>query len=567
MCGHAPICMIQKHFRLETVLENRFDAPTVEYLGDILYTVFIGAGTLSRHTINPTDDKEVIDAKTLIADYISGTMFLGNGISDFDPQAETQISKLAPVTTAYSSGAAGMAGNAYLRIVADDGSCLISQTTCTSQGYWTGAMDIYSKEGTRLGTLAAPLYAGLPLVDSVSITNLITDAYTEDGKLDPNGTYRYFRVNAIGGPRLNYIITSTNISSLFIEWVNGLPDYTPQPGPAGDDPYSKGGTSGKGGGTGTFSRTGDLIQIPKLPTLSAVDAGFITLFNPSIGELRSLAAYMWSDAFSIETFKKIFADPMDCILGMSIVPVNVPNGSSKEVKVGNIGTGVSMTTAATQYVSVDCGTLNVEEYWGAYLDYDPYTKAEIYLPYIGTHPVAIDDVMGKSVRVVYHIDILSGACIAFIQCGGTVIYSFAGQCASSIPITGNDWTNVINGVLQIAGSIGTMVATGGISSPMSIANIASTAINSAKPQVEKSGSLGGTGGMLGVQTPYLIITWPRQAVPYRQNAFKGYPSNITSTLGVLSGFTVVDSIHLENVPATGEELDEIINLLREGVIL
>ena len=344
-------------------------------------------------------------------------------------------------------------------------------------------------------------------------------------------------------------------------------EVEPSPDGPSEDPYNKGGSTSGGGGTGTFSRTGDNISIPNLPTLSAVDAGFITLFNPSISELRSLAAYMWSDAFSIETFKKIFADPMDCILGMSIVPVNVPNGSSKEVKVGNIGTGVSMTTAATQYVSVDCGTLNVEEYWGAYLDYDPYTKAEIYLPYIGTHPVAIDDVMGKSVHVVYHIDILSGACIAFIQCGGTVIYSFAGQCASSIPITGNDWTNVINGVLQIAGSIGTMIATGGMSAPMNIASMASTAINSAKPQVEKSGALGGTGGMLGVQTPYLIITWPRQAVPYKQNFFKGYPSNITASLGSLSGFTVVDSIHLENVPATGEELDEIINLLREGVIL
>lgn len=364
-------------------------------------------------------------------------------------------------------------------------------------------------------------------------------------------------------PRAYYIAYNASNSE---KWKTSLTDYVP---PEEDtDPYANGGgASGRGGGTGTFSRTGDLIGIPNLPTLSAVDAGFITIFNPSIAELRALASYMWSDAFSIETFKKIFADPMDCILGMSIVPVNVPNGSSKEVKVGNVGTGVSMTTAASQYVSVDCGTLNVEEYWGAYLDYDPYTKAEIYLPYIGTHPVAIDDVMGKSVHVVYHIDILSGACIAFIQCGGTVIYSFEGQCASSIPITGNDWTNVINGVLQIAGSIGTMVATGGLSAPMNIANVASTAVNSAKPQVEKSGSLGGTGGMLGVQTPYLIITWPRQAVPSRQNAFKGYPSNITEVLGNLSGFTVVDSIHLEYIPATGDELDEIYNLLREGVIL
>lgn len=334
-----------------------------------------------------------------------------------------------------------------------------------------------------------------------------------------------------------------------------------------NDPYNQGGESSSGGGTGNFDGTSDNIGIPSLPTLSAVDTGFITLFNPSISQLQTLSNYMWSDAFDLDTFKKLFADPMSTILGLSIVPVNVPNGATTEVKVGNISTGVQMTKASTQYVEIDCGTLNVNEYWGAYLDYDPYTKAEIYLPYIGTHPLAVDDIMNKPVHVVYHVDILSGACVAYVQCGGSVLYSFIGQCTSSIPVTGNDWTNVINGVLSIAGSIGTMVATGGISAPSSIANIASTAVNSMKPNVEKSGALSGTGGMLGVQTPYLILTRPKQAIPRQQNKYLGYPSFINSNLGELSGYTEVESIHIENIQATSDELDEIERLLKSGVIL
>ena len=332
------------------------------------------------------------------------------------------------------------------------------------------------------------------------------------------------------------------------------------------DPYDPGGGSGTGGGTGSFDGTGDDIDIPGLPTLSATDTGFITLFNPSTGQLQALANYMWSSGFDLDTFKKLFADPMDCILGLSIVPVAVPNGGSKAVSVGNISTGVSMTVAASQYVEVDCGTLNVNEYWGAYLDYDPYTKAEIYLPYIGTHPVAVDDIMGKAVRVVYHIDILSGACTAFVKCGGSVLYEFIGQCSSSIPITGNDWTNVINGVLTVAGAIGSMVATGGASAPMAAGVIAATATNSMKPNVEKSGSMSGTGGMLAVQTPYLILTRPRQALPSGQNSFMGYPSFITESLGSLSGYTEIESVHLEGINATEQELSEIESLLKSGVI-
>lgn len=332
------------------------------------------------------------------------------------------------------------------------------------------------------------------------------------------------------------------------------------------DPYFPGGSTEPGGGTGSFDDKGELIGIPGLPTLSAVSAGFITLFNPTIPQLKNLASYMWSDLFDVNGWKKIFADPMNAILGLSIVPVAVPSPNTQEVKVGNIPTGVQMSVAESQYVEVDCGTLNVEEFWGSYLDYAPYTKAEIYLPYCGIHPISVDDIMGKTVRVVYHVDILSGACCAFVECGGTVLYSFVGQCSSSIPITGDNWTNVINGAISVAGSIGTMISSGGASAPMAIGQIASTAVNTMKPSIEKSGSMGGTGGMLGVQKPYLILSRPRQALPSKQNTFSGYPSFITEKLGDLSGYTEIDSIHLENVPATESELSEIESLLKGGVI-
>lgn len=334
------------------------------------------------------------------------------------------------------------------------------------------------------------------------------------------------------------------------------------------DPYNNGATTSKQGGSGDFDSTTEAVSIPDLPTLSATDTGFITLFNPTSSELKNLANYMWSNPlFDLTAWKKIFADPMDAVLGLSIVPVAVPDAGSGTVTVGNISTGITMNKAGEQYVIVDCGTLNVNEYWGAYLDYSPYTKIEIYLPYIGTHPLDIDDVMGKAVHVVYHVDILSGACTAYVQCGESVLYSFIGQCSSSIPITGNDWTNVINGSISIAASIGTMVATGGASAPFAATEIASTATNSLKPTVEKSGAMGGTGGLLGIQTPYLILTRPRQALPENQNRYTGYPSFITSTLSSLSGYTEVESCHLQGITATEQEINEIENLLKKGVII
>ncbi len=343
-------------------------------------------------------------------------------------------------------------------------------------------------------------------------------------------------------------------------------DIVPDP-PLITDPYEPGGISGGGGGSGTFDNTSVPIDFPPLPTLSATDAGFITLFNPSKSELIALADYMWNNPlFDLDTWKKIVADPMDAILGLAIVPVAVTPGTSKTLKIGNIATSVSMVEASRQYEEVDCGTLNVEECWGAYLDYDPYTKAELYLPYIGTHAISADDIMGKPVHIKYHVDILTGACCAYVKCGDSVLYTFSGQCSTSVPIASTDLTNVVNGVLGAAKAVGSMVATGGASAPSQIPGLVSTATNALKPNIEKSGSLAGTSGMLGAQIPYLILTRPQQALPYRQNKFIGYPSFVTANLGTLTGYTEVESIHLENVPATKAEIAEIETLLGNGVI-
>lgn len=365
----------------------------------------------------------------------------------------------------------------------------------------------------------------------------------------------------------SYILRATSRTGIpapyadVMAFWNGVTPY------GGGDPYTQGGESDVGGGSGNFDGTSVDVDFASLPTISAVDTGFITLYNPSRIQLQALASYMWSGLFDLDTFKKLFADPMQAILGLSIVPGPVPSGEAQHVKIGNIDSGVNMTKAAAQYIDIDCGTLNVEEFWGAYLDYEPYTKAEIFLPFIGVHQIAVDDIMNKSIHIMYHIDLLSGGCACEIKCGGSVLYTFVGSCAVSIPVTGSDWTNLINGVLSAASAIGTMVATGGATAPAAAGEIASAAVNSLKPSIEKSGSIAGAGGMLAGKVPVLILTRPRQALPGNQNKFTGYPAFITRSLGDLSGYTEVHSIRLSGIDGTESEIDEIEELLKGGVIL
>lgn len=371
-----------------------------------------------------------------------------------------------------------------------------------------------------------------------------------------------------GGGKIGTYDTSTYTQAQQIQMFKDLLNLAPGPDPYGD-PYTEGGGSTSvGGGTGNFDSSSEAVPVPSLPTLSASEAGFITLFNPSVTNLSDLSRYMWvNPLFDMANWKKIFADPMDAILGLSIVPVTVPTSGSANVNIGNITTSIVMPLVSSQYVTVDCGSIQVNEFWGGYLDYAPYTKLEIYLPYCGIHPLNIDDIMGKTIQVVYHIDILSGGCCAFIKSGDAILYSFAGQCCANIPITNENWTRLINGVLSSAIAIGSMMASDGATAPHAAPQLASAVTNDLKPTVERSGAMSGTTGILAYQKPYLIFTRPRQAVPANQNKFLGYPSYITATISDLRGFTEFESVHLDHIGCTDAELTELENLLKAGVIL
>ena len=338
------------------------------------------------------------------------------------------------------------------------------------------------------------------------------------------------------------------------------------------DPYQEGDGSGEAGGDGEDDEE-DEIPFTDAPVSGIAYSGFLTIFTPNLSQLQSLANYMWSDFFDVDTWKKLFANPMDAILGLHIIPCSPGYSGNKEVKVGGKGTGVSMDYTTIRYHEVSMGTCEVPKKWGAYLDYNPYTKVSIFLPYIGFRDLDTDDVMGKTLALQYIVDILTGACVAELRCGTdegykNVLYSWEGNCANPVPITSNSWSSAIGSAVSIAAAIATTALTHGASAPMIAGTIASVGANSMnlKPSVSRSGSLGGSGGFIAKQTPYIIRTVPNLVIPADQNKFIGYPSFVTTSLGNLTGYNEISSIHLEGIPATGNELSEIETLLKGGVI-
>lgn len=310
------------------------------------------------------------------------------------------------------------------------------------------------------------------------------------------------------------------------------------------------------------------MDIPSVPTVSVADTGFVTLFTPSLAQVKDLADYMWS-GFDVSSLKKLFADPMECLLGFNVLPVSIPSTTNKAVKVGNVSTGVYMAKADDQWIEHNCGSITVDLPYGSYLDYAPYTKFSLYLPFIGTVELSTDDVMGKTLTLKYHIDALSCACVAYLKCGSDVLYQFTGACGYSIPLSGNDFRNTVSSIVSLAAIGAGAVASGGMTAPAAVAagaSITSNVMNS-KPEVHRSGNIGSAAGMMGIQTPYLIAEYPRACKPKKQYHFLGYPSFVTKKLSDISGYAEFENVILDGVSCTEAERRIILEMCKGGVYL
>ena len=342
-----------------------------------------------------------------------------------------------------------------------------------------------------------------------------------------------------------------------------------------DNPYEiNPSTFGGGYGTGIINPS-DIIDDPEPPDIDAISTGLLTIFKPTLTQIQSLGDYLWSNAFDVDTLKKLFGDPMDAIIGLSIVPVNPPAGGSKNVKVGNIDTGISMPYINRQFVEKDLGSLSIDPYIGSFMDYSPYTKIQIYLPYIGFRELSPEDVMGTTISIKYIIDVLTGGCNAILNVNGKgAIYQYNGSCIANVPLTALNYSGAIQNAISAIGSIGTTVggiATGnpalaGIGAVSLATRACNTAINS-HPTIQRSGNAGGASGLCGVQYPYAIIERPRLSTPANYNGFIGNTLNVTMTLGSCNGLTMVEAIHLDNVLCTENEREELMKMLHEGVII
>ena len=293
-----------------------------------------------------------------------------------------------------------------------------------------------------------------------------------------------------------------------------------------------------------------------------------SIYNPTQEQLNSFGAWLWSSNF-VDQLLKLFNDPMQAIIGLHKVFAAPGISGASTIKVGYLDSGVSSNVVGSQYTTIDCGEISISEYFGNVFDYDPFTSVYIYLPFIGIEKLDTGDVMRGRLRVVYHVDVLNGACLAEIRvtrdgAGGT-LYTYTGNCAVQYPISSGSYMGIVASMASVAGGIVGTIATGGALAPVAMGAV--SGVLNAHTRVQHSGGFSGNAGAMGIKIPYVIITRPQTCLADNFPELDGYPANKSTTLSSCSGFVKVKSCHVSGIPATDEELSEIESLLKVGVIL
>ena len=173
-----------------------------------------------------------------------------------------------------------------------------------------------------------------------------------------------------------------------------------------------------------------------------------------------------------DILQSFFSKPDDWLSRLLYFPYNIPQRIAKETKKLQIGTySTNIDVYDIDYASdiYEMGELLIEPHFNNFADYDGYSKMEVWLPFLGTVDISLNDVLGKYLKFRLGVDYTSGQGTWYICVGDTptnatsifvdltgvddrILSTHTCQIAMEIPIgttnTANVYRNLIMGAVK-----------------------------------------------------------------------------------------------------------------------
>lgn len=371
---------------------------------------------------------------------------------------------------------------------------------------------------------------------------------------------------------------------------------------------------------------GDQTGVIKTPKPSLI-TGYTTPYILSKKALVSVEQSTMNPKF-IESLVKLFSNPAEFIVSLKLLSFNPANDVGQQYLVDTQSISVGDKTIELGELNakyVPNNTIGVKEFefnipkkYNNFLDYSPYTEIEVFLPMIGWVNIDTNLSIGKTIYVYYVYDLVTCNANVYISTehidlglaesynkinSNSIISTYQCSIAVDIPIGASNKYEIHRNLLQAGLNLAVGAASSGINykgqttiasnikknkkkgnalaarnmnvradtqlseSMLSLAGSTSANIINNVSSTYNHGSLGGGTADFYSGNPIIRVSRPNIALPEEYSRFIGYPSGKTQQLSELTGFTVIDKIHLEGFStALDSELEEIEDLLKSGVI-
>lgn len=302
----------------------------------------------------------------------------------------------------------------------------------------------------------------------------------------------------------------------------------------------------------------------------------------------------------------LVTNPIDCIISLKRFPFSIPHTFSSAKTAVNLGKNHGSAEGYLTYNvfnTVQFAGINITPRFGnSFLDYAPYTEYELYVPFCGTVKLNAGDILGHTLNCRLQIDLITGACTAYIMADSLVIETMTGTVSCELALTGIDSAtidaNIQNSVLNHVNartnkevSMLSPLSVGGLVSAFSNPFKTAGNISTAKTEMQRAEyelthiqtqphTMGTAGGLTGWYQEFnarLMIYYPEGDVitsaqpPALKNLTSyahttGFATIDNAALSNYSGFTVATNAIL-NFAATSTEKEMIESALNGGIFI
>lgn len=320
------------------------------------------------------------------------------------------------------------------------------------------------------------------------------------------------------------------------------------------------------------------LNTPSLTTTGI----FNRTFALTGSDVNRLADYLWNADETIfnEIVKGLSlmgGNPIDGLIDLRLYPFDIVSksggsGGAGNIVVGRTDTGVSGVIINNYNAIIDLGSCVFTQKFKNFLDYEPYTTASLYIPYVGIVPIPTAQFSGQNVSCKLIVDITTGACTAVVFCNNIPMIYKNGSIGIDIPMTATNSSNyagrIIGGLTSGTVDVAMGAATGNPSSVISgLGEITNAAMGINNTMYNTAGSSSPSCSLWQPQNCYFVIQKPVPIVPDNYGHNIGFACNYQATLSSLSGFTCCYNPDVSTIAATEEEKQELEQFLKAGIYL